>query len=238
MPTSSTFSQTFRQVGSYHAAAAWEQLKTYEEYQRPQAGRWYLDFEASTWLSDGKTVHQSPIGSLGTDNSWLWAWANHGTHPVGSRRRALSLRLQEFGEAHEVYEFVTPRLALDTFPAPVPAAERLALTAMGVLGARGYGSVEMETGARTYFLVDDEAAPRATFRRQVLSSIFHEALGVFGSFPRLVAEGYLKHHGFEVWGHGQEHMHARRERYTVSIRFDDQDRMSALSHGEDEDSPG
>ncbi|MGP3974103.1 DUF6882 domain-containing protein [Streptomyces sp. 8N114] len=235
MPVTSQFSQTFHQVGSYYAASAWEQLKTYEEYQRPLAGRWYLDFEASTWLSDGKTVHQAPIGSLGTDNSWLWAWANNRTHPLGSERRELSLQLQRFGEKHEVYEFVEPRLELDSFPAPIPAAERLALTAMGVLGARGYASVEMETGARAYFLIDDETVPLAPFRRQVLSSVFHEALGVFASFPRLVAEGYLRLHGFEVWEDDQNCMHARSEGYTVSIRFDDQDRVIAVSHGEDRD---
>lgn len=124
-------------------------------------------------------MRQSPLGSLGTDGSWLWAWANHGTHPVGSRRRALSLRLRDFGEAHEVYEFVEPLLALRTFPAAVAAAERLALTAMSVLGARGYGSLETETGARAYFLVDGEAVPRAPFRREVLSSLFLDALGLF-----------------------------------------------------------
>lgn len=39
VPAMSRFSRTFHQVGSYHAAAAWEQLKTYEEHRRPQAGR-------------------------------------------------------------------------------------------------------------------------------------------------------------------------------------------------------
>ncbi|MGP3989183.1 hypothetical protein [Streptomyces sp. 3N207] len=68
-----------------------------------------------------------------------------------------------------------------------------------------------------------------------MSSAFHEALGVFASFPRLVVEGYLRRHGFEVREDDQNAMHARCERYTVSIRFDDQDRVIALSHGEDRD---
>lgn len=226
---SSRFSKMFEQVGSYYAAAAWEQLKTYEEYQRPREGQWLLDHEAGTWLSDGRTVHQSSIGFLGTDNSWLWTWADHDTHPVGSRRRELSLRLLDFGERHEVYEFVEPRLELGSFADPGSAAERLALTAMGVLGARGYCSVALETGARSYFLIDDETVPRAPFRRHVLSSLFHEALGLFAFFPRLVAEGYLRHHGFEVWDDNRDSMHARRENHTISLRFDDQDHVIVLS---------
>lgn len=227
---SSQFSKMFHQAGSYYVAAAWEQQKAYKEYQRPQKGQWHLDFEAGTWQSDGRTVHQSPIGSLGVDNSWLWAWANHGAHPVGSDRRELSLRLAKFGELHEVYEFLEPRLELGSFPEPVPAAERLALTAMGILGARGYCSIESATGARSYFLIDDETVPQAPFRHQVLSSLFHEALGLFASFPPLVAEGYLRQHGFQVWDDDQNGMHARRENHTVLLRFDDRGRVIALSH--------
>ncbi|MFC8368493.1 hypothetical protein [Streptomyces sp. CB02400] len=44
-----------------------------------------------------------------------------------------------------------------------------------------------------------------------------------------MAEGYLRHHDFQVRDDNRNGIHARREDYTVSLRFDDRDHVIALS---------
>nr|WP_164251376.1 DUF6882 domain-containing protein [Streptomyces sp. S4.7] len=83
------FSRMFEQAGAHYAAGAVEQLGVYERHQ-PVGGAWALDYEAGTPRIGEVTVHQSPLGSLGNDGSWLWAWANERTDPPGSSRLTLA----------------------------------------------------------------------------------------------------------------------------------------------------
>ncbi|MFC8829576.1 DUF6882 domain-containing protein [Streptomyces sp. NPDC057137] len=121
--TDDRFSRMFKEAGAHYAAGAVEQLGVYERHQ-PVGGAWSLSDETSLLRVGEVTVHQSPLGSLGYDGSWLWAWVNERTHPPGSPRLSLANWLREFGERNQIHEFVTPRLELADFPDPELAARR------------------------------------------------------------------------------------------------------------------
>lgn len=131
--TSEPFSREFEEAGAYYAAVAAAQQEVYAAYP-PARGEWRLSYRQGLFTSGGKTLHQSPLGSFGTDASWLWAWANEQTHPPGSERLARALWLRAFGERHRIAELVTPRLELAGFPDPAAAAWRLAMLGSGRCG--------------------------------------------------------------------------------------------------------
>lgn len=233
MPTrpDDRFSRMFEQAGAHYALGAVEQLGVYERHQ-PVGGAWSLDYEASTLRISEVTVHQSPLGSLGHDGSWLWAWANERTHPPGSRRLTLADWLRDFGERNQIYEFVTPRLELAGFADPEQAARKLALLGLGALGTRGFASLPLESGARAFVLVDDAGVPEAGFDGGALLGLLGRALDLFTYDPRLTVAGYLRRHGFETHetADGRQ-VRGERDGYAVAVRFTEDDLIAAVSHG-------
>ncbi|MFC8078094.1 DUF6882 domain-containing protein [Streptomyces sp. NPDC057307] len=226
------FSRMFEEAGAHYAAGAVEQLAVYERHQ-PLGGDWLLSDEASTLRIGEVTVHQSPLGSLGFDGSWLWAWANEPTHPPGSPRLTLANWLREFGERNQIYEFVTPRLELAGFPDPGLAARRLALVSLGALGTRGFASLPLGSGARAFVLVDDADVPEATFDGGLaLSGLLDRALSLFPYDPRLTVAGYLRRHGFATHEPSDgRHVYGERDGSTVAVRFTEDDLVAAVSYG-------
>ncbi|MET4923597.1 hypothetical protein P3L51_14710 [Streptomyces sp. PSRA5] len=233
------FSRMFEEAGAHYAAGAVEQLGVYERYQ-PVGGAWLLSDEVSTLRVGDVTVHQSPLGSLGHDGSWLWAWANERTHPPGSSRLTLANWLREFGERNQIYEFVTPRLELAGFPDPELAARRLALLSLGALGTRGFASLPLESGARAFVLVDDAGVPEAAFDggALVVSGLLDRVLSLFPYDPRLTVAGYLRRHGFETHESSDgRHVYGERDGRTMAVRFTEDDLVAAVSYGARPESP-
>ncbi|MFF2191012.1 DUF6882 domain-containing protein [Streptomyces sp. NPDC058155] len=225
------FSRMFEEAGAHYAAGAVEQLGVYARHQ-PVGGAWALDYEASTLRIGEVTVHQSPLGSLGHDGSWLWAWANESTHPPGSGRLTLANWLRDFGERNQIYEFVTPRLELAEFPDPEEAARRLALLSLGALGTRGFANLPLDSGARAFVLVDDAEVPEAGFDGGALMAVLDRALSLFPYDPRLTVAGYLRRHAFETHESADgRHVYGERNGYSIAVRFTEDDLIAAVSHG-------
>ncbi|MDA8371935.1 MAG: hypothetical protein M0026_18990 [Nocardiopsaceae bacterium] len=221
------FSPGLERLGAAHAAVALEQVPVFNEYQ--PMGDWHVDVEKSTFRQGDITVRMAPLGTFGTDGSWLWAWANEYMHPPGSPRLAPALALRDIGERHGIPELVTPRLELSEFTDPRFAAERLSLTAMGALDARGYGGVTVDTGARFYMIMNDPDIPTAEFDAVTLPRMIMQVLEVFPHDHRATATGYLNRHGFRV-GHSPEGgIVAERPDCTVQVEFDGQSRISDIS---------
>ncbi|WP_346012543.1 DUF6882 domain-containing protein [Streptomyces sp. SID3343] len=224
------FSRTFEDAGAYYAAAALEQQAAYARYQ-PAGGAWTLNYDTSLLRIGEVTVHQSPLGSLGYDGSWLWAWANERTHSPGVPRLASATWLRAFGERNRIYEFAEPRLELDGFPDPLAAAERLATVALGALRTRGFAGVPLDDGAWAFVLVDDADVPEAGFDRRVVSRMFDAAVRLFPYDPRRTATGYLARHGFTVREAVSDgSLHADHpDGTTVAARFTDDGLLAAVS---------
>ncbi|GAB3210798.1 DUF6882 domain-containing protein [Marinactinospora thermotolerans] len=222
------FGPRLEALGAAHAAVALEQLPHFNDHLPD--GDWQVDVEASVFTQGGVDVHMAPLGTFGTDGSWLWAWANPHMHPPGSARLAASLALREIGERDDIPELVTPRLELAEFTDPRMAAERLCLTAMGVLGGRGYAGVTADTGARFYMLVNDPAVPVAGFDPVTLPRMLTQAIGVFPHDHRATAANYLGRHGF-AGGFSTEGdvLVGERPDCAVRVEFDAHDRISGIS---------
>jgi hypothetical protein len=226
------FSRAFEDAGAYYAAAALEQQAIYRRYQ-PVGGAWSLSYDTSMLRIGEVSVHQSPLGSLGYDGSWLWAWGNERTHPPGVPRLSLAVWLREFGERNGIYEFVEPRLELAAFADPVGAAERLATVALGALRTRGFASCPLDNGARAFVIVDDAAVPEAGFNRRVVNGMFDVAVRQFPYDPRQTATGYLSRHGFTVrQAVADGSLHAERhDGTTVAVRFTEEGFLATVSVG-------
>ncbi|NEA53387.1 hypothetical protein G3I60_04220 [Streptomyces sp. SID13666] len=226
------FSRAFEDAGAYYAAAALEQQATYTRYQ-PPGGAWSLSYDTSMLRIGEVTVHQSPLGSLGHDGSWLWAWGNERTHPPGVSRLGLAVWLRDFGERNGIYEFVEPRLELAAFADPLAAAERLATVALGALRTRGFASCPLDNGARAFVVVDDAAVPEAGFDRRVVTGMFDVAVRQFPYDPRQTVTGYLARHGFtvrEAVADGSLHAEGQ-DGMTVAVRFTEEGLLAAVSVG-------
>jgi hypothetical protein len=224
------FSRAFEDAGAYFSAAALEQQAACARYQ-PAGGAWSLNYETGVLRIGEVSVRQSPLGSLGHDGSWLWAWANESTHPPGVARLASAVSLRDFGERNRIYEFVAPRLELARFAVPRAAAERLALVAVGASRARGFASVPLDNGARAFVLVDDTQVPEVGFERQVVAGMFAEAVRKFPYDSRQTVTGYLERHGFKVReAVAGGSLHAERpDGATVAVRFTEEGLVAAIS---------
>ncbi|PSK95440.1 hypothetical protein CLV63_115100 [Murinocardiopsis flavida] len=221
------FGPGLERLGAAYAAVVLEQVPVFNEHQ--PMGDWHVDVNASTFRQGDVTVSMAPLGTFGTDGSWLWAWANEHMHPPGSPRLAPVLALRDLGDRDGIPELVTPRLELAEFADPRRAAERLSLAAMGALGARGYGGVTAGTGARFYMVINDPAVPVAAFDAIALPRMLVQALEVFPHDHRAMATGYLDRHGFRIAATETGGIAAERPDCTVALEFDEHARLGDIS---------
>ncbi|MFP1627617.1 DUF6882 domain-containing protein [Streptomyces sp. 5K101] len=151
-----TFSEPFLRLTREHAAWGAEQLETFNEFL--PMGEWSADLGQCLYRQSGRELRISLLGTFDTDEqSWLWAWANPGFQGSPVARAAESLRA--YGRTHGLPEFTSELLRLAAHEEPRRAAETLAFTAMGVLGASGYIGVQANPSARAYLLPDDPRSP-------------------------------------------------------------------------------
>ncbi|MUL41265.1 hypothetical protein FZ103_08755 [Streptomonospora sp. PA3] len=221
------FSPGLERMGAAYAGWAMEQTEVYNAYQPPD--EWHVDIEASTFRQGAVTVRMAPLGTFGTDSSWVWAWANTYMHPPGSPRLAASLDLRRLGEEHGIPELVEPRLELAGFADPRMAAERLCLAATGVLAGYGYGLVTASTGAQLAMMIADDAVPRAQCTMATLPRRIMQGIEVFPHDHRAAVSGYLSRHGFQVTAVDAATLQAARADCTVRAAFDEHGRLADLS---------
>lgn len=191
----STFTDAFLRTAEYHAAWGAEQLEALGQVL--PGGPWTADLDQCRYESSGRTVR---VGLLGTydqaGRSWLWGWANPGLQ--GSAVVAAGARIAEFGRLHGVPELRDEGVDLSGFADPDRAAESLAFTGMGVLGAAGYIGQSAGPSTRVYFVPDDPQIPRAPLNPFTMPRHLLTGAGLFGRSPHTVVSGYFAHHRVPV----------------------------------------
>lgn len=226
-PQCEWFSPGLERLGAAHAAVALEQTGVYNDFH-PVAD-WFVDIEAGTFQQGDITVQMVPMGTLGMDGSWVWAWANPHMHPPGSARLGASLWLRDLGEREGIPELVTPRLELSEFADARVAAERLLIACMGALRAKGYGSVTADTGARIAMVMTDPAIPDAELDRAALPRTIMQGVQVFPHDQRATVLGYLERHAFQVTDPSGDVVAAERDDCALKVTFDEYSRITNVS---------
>lgn len=212
--------------GAMYAAWTLEQLELYNTHHPP--AEWSVNVDEGLFRVGGAAVRVAPLGTLGTDGSWLWAWANEHMHPPGSPRLSASYKLYEFGQKG-IPELTTPRLELTEFADPGTAAKRLFLAVTGMLYGYGYVTVPTDTGAHYAMLIVDDALPRPTFDMTTFPRRLMQGTEVFPHNHRATVEGYFFRHGFEVAVANDGTRHASRHDCAVRTTFDPNGRIAEVS---------
>ncbi|MEV6332382.1 DUF6882 domain-containing protein [Streptomyces sp. NPDC051909] len=221
----STFSDNFLRLAEQHAAWGTEQLETFNEFL--PMGEWSVDLDQCLFRQSGRELRISLLGTFDTnERSWLWAWANPGFRgtPVIAAAEAVRAHGQEQGIA----EFTEEGIHLAGFEDPRRAAEMLALSAMGVLGAHGYVGVQASPVARAYMLPNDSQVPRAEPNIITVPRILLTGAGLFGRSARTVVDGYFTHHDLPQRRTDGKWTAGLPDGGTVEVTFDDLDRIASI----------
>lgn len=195
------FSAAFNAAGSRHAAWVTEQLETFLAFL--PLGDWSVDHTTRRYRQSGRDFAVDGLGTLSPAGVWTWAWADPATWGQNAALTEQSRRLLALGERDRITELVTPRFGLagieDAPESPQDAAEMIAWTAMGLLGARGYigHSATEGGGGRIYYVVCDSIVPAATPRLDDLPRIVTEGAATFGEDAADCVLGYVEHHGWD-----------------------------------------
>ena len=196
------FSAGFNAAGNRHAAWITEQLETFLAYL--PLGEWSVDHATRTYQQSGREFAVDALGTLSSAGVWTWAWADPANWGQDSAIIEQARRLRAIGEREGIAEFVTPAFGLtgiaDAPDSPQDAAEMLAWTAMGMLGARGYighSSAEGEGGTRVYYVVCDTSVPSAVPRLGTVPRFVMEGASTFGEDAAECVLGYVEHYGWE-----------------------------------------
>ncbi|GAB3477393.1 DUF6882 domain-containing protein [Nocardiopsis coralliicola] len=221
------FSPVLERMGARYAAWTFDQTDVYNAFH-PMA-EWWIDVPNSLFRQGDITVSIAPLGSFGTDGSWLWAWANEPMHPPGSERLATSLELRAIGEQHGAPELTSPRLELAGYADPRLAAERLMQVCAGLLCARGYGGVTADTGALFGMVMVDEAIPWAELEPASVPSRILRGIEAFPHDHRGTVTGYFERYRFSVQEEPDGSLTGSRPDCAYTAEFDDQGRLARIS---------
>ncbi|TXS56531.1 DUF6882 domain-containing protein [Streptomyces sp. t39] len=218
-----TFSEPFLRLTERHAAWGAEQLETFNEFL--PTGEWSADLGQCLYRQSGRELRISLLGTFEVNEcSWLWAWANPGfaSSPVA----AAAERVRAYGQAHGLPEFTGELVRLDGHPDPRTAAETLAFTAMGVLGAAGYIGVQASPDARAYMVPDDPQVPRAEPDAITLPRVLLTGVSLLGGSGRAAVEGYVAHHDLPRRAAADRLSAGLPDGGTVDVVFDEHDRIA------------
>ncbi|MGW0703373.1 DUF6882 domain-containing protein [Streptomyces sp. NPDC002867] len=220
-----TFSEPFLRLSEQHAAWGAEQLEAFNEFL--PMGEWSADLGQCLYRQSGRELRISLLGTFDTDEqSWLWAWANPGFQ--GSPVVQAAETLRAYGRTHGLPEFTSELLHLAGHEDPRRAAETLAFTAMGVLGASGYIGVQANPSARAYLVPDDPRVPVAEPSAITLPRVLLTGAGLLGGSARRVVEGYFAHHDLPVRRAADRMSAGLPDGGTVDVLFDDLDRIASV----------
>ncbi|QNP64848.1 DUF6882 domain-containing protein [Streptomyces genisteinicus] len=219
------FSEPFRRLTERHAAWGAEQLETFNEFLPP--GEWSADLGRCLYRQSGRELRISLLGSYEVNEcSWLWSWANPGF--ASSPAAAAAERLRAYGQAHGLPEFTEELVRLDGHEDPGTAAETLAFTAMGVLGAAGYIGVRASPDARAYLVPDDPQVPRAEPDAITLPRVLLTGVSLLGGSGRAATEGYVVHHELPHRAAADRLTAGLPDGGTVDVVFDEHDRIASV----------
>jgi hypothetical protein len=202
VPSLPAFSAAFNEAGNRHAAWVTEQLDTFLAFL--PLGGWSVDHATQRYLQSGRSIIVDGLGTLDRDGVWTWAWANPGAWGQNVAILEQSMRLRLLGQSEGIAELVTPTFGLsgiaDAPDSAQDAAEMIAWTAMGMLGARGYighSASEDGSGGRIYYVVCDMTVPAATPRLDTVPRFMMEGAATFGEDATDCVLGYVEHYGWD-----------------------------------------
>ncbi|MFE3644953.1 DUF6882 domain-containing protein [Streptomyces sp. NPDC059169] len=220
------FSEPFQHLTARHAAWGAEQLETFNEFL--PTGDWTADLARCTYRQAGRELRISLLGTFDTnERSWLWSWANPGLQ--GTPVVAAAEQVRQYGQTHGLAEFADAFLDLSGHDDPRRAAETLAFTAMGVLGAPGYLGVQANPDARAYLVPDDPQVPWAEPNAITLPRVLLTGVQLLGGSARRVVEGYFAHHDLPLRRAADRISAGLPNGGTVDVLFDELDRISSVN---------
>ncbi|KJY29863.1 MULTISPECIES: DUF6882 domain-containing protein [Streptomyces] len=186
------FSDAFLSEAERHAAWGAEQLHVLGSFL--PGGPWTAELSSCTYQQGGLELRVAVLGTYDRDErSWMWGWANPGWR--GEEVVALTEAVERYGRAHGIPELAAEVVDLAGFDDPDRAAEMLAFTGMGVVGAPGYLGQMAGPGTRVYFLPDDPRVPRAALEPVALPRVLLTGAGLIGHSAPQVVRGFFEHHG-------------------------------------------
>lgn len=196
------FSAAFNAAGNRHAAWVTEQLDTFLAYL--PLGDWSVDHTTRRYLQSGRDFVVDGLGTLAPDGVWTWAWADTAAWGQNAAITVRSRRLRAVGESEGIAELGMPRFGLsgieDAPDNPQDAAEMIAWTAMGLLGARGYIGHRVSedgSGGRIYYVVCDTTVPLAAPRLDTVPHFLTEGAATFGEDAADCVLGYVERYGWD-----------------------------------------
>ena len=192
------FGPEFSAAGNKHAAWVSEQLETFTAYM--PTGEWSVDHKTRGYRQSDRSFLVDGLGTLSPDGIWTWAWSEFGGWDKDSGILDQCRMLRTLAERQEIAELTSGSVDLTGVgdaEDPATAAEMLAWTAMGLLGARGYIGHSSKNGGRIYYLVTDPSVPRAEPSLGLIPRHLFEGTATFGENAAECVIGYAEHHGWE-----------------------------------------
>ncbi|MCM3264301.1 hypothetical protein M3765_09685 [Streptomyces thermoviolaceus] len=224
----SAFSEAFLCEAERHTAWGVAQLETLTAFLPD--GPWEADLDACRYRQGDVEMRVSVLGTYDlAEQSWMWGWANPGLR--GTEVVALSAVVERYGQEHGIAELTEGFLDLSGFGDPRRAAEMLAFTGMGVVGAPGYIGAPAGPATQVYFLPDDPRVPRAELDAITLPRMLLTGAQLIGHSARLVVGGYFDHHGLPYRGEDDRIVAELPKGGPVVVTFDGAGRIGGVRIG-------
>ena len=202
------------------------------------AWRMNLDEPRFDLIGEERTLTCTDVQLLGTaapgPRSWLWAWANPGSYRADVL--AVALRAREFGEQHGIAELAEPEVPFASLPGsptePAVAASFMMEATKAATGwYTGYQGPVGEAGTRIALLLRHPELSLPAPEGPRVSRVLQQGLTElrFGNQRRGVHAYAKNRDGLEAEHSGDTTRISGPNGLTVDLRFDEQNRFSAMS---------
>ncbi|MBO2445668.1 sel1 repeat family protein [Actinomadura barringtoniae] len=192
------YSPELQSFASEVSAASIHQQDVFNDAHGSAYVEWNLD-EATVNLGGREFSGLTVLGSFSNlSETWLWAWDNPSYEqdlPCLTELRTI----REFGERHQIPEFIMGQSDYSRFNFPSGGAFTMAIAAATLIGAKGVISVTVNDGkGRLVLAVSDPDLPTSEYDGPGAAELIRRAVLVWPYEQRRVVHGFMRHHGFEI----------------------------------------